>query len=135
MTSILSRNHLRQVARFALVGVATYLLTVWVFELLYGQHGVRRRVAATVAYVAGVVTHFVASKFFTFNNWDVRLHRQVPRYALLCLANYLITMAIFECFVRWLANFTTLAFALSVSMTTIITYLTLQNWVFADGKT
>ena len=128
------RTHLRQIVRFGLVGVATYLLTVWTFELLYGQFCVRRRMAATLAYVAGVVAHFVASKLFTFSNWDIRFHRQVPRYALLCLVNYLITMAIFECIVSWHALSTTLAFALAFPVTTIITYLTLRNWVFAHDR-
>ena len=124
---------MRQLIRFGLVGASTYLLSVWVFEFTHGPLGWHRRLAASIAFVTGAASHFLLSKYFTFANRDHRLHHQAIRYVILCLANYLITMLIFECIVRWTARSTTLAFALSVPATTALTYLTLRYWVFRHG--
>ena len=111
--------------------VALYVLAVALFRLSFGWLHFRWWIAATIAYFFAVTFHFVANKLFTFEDRDQRLHRQMARYLLVSLANYLISMVCMKFLTRFSCVPTTFAFCLSVAATMILSYLLLRFWVFS----
>ena len=121
----------RQLARFGLVGIATYALAIGAFRLLHDVWNVDRLISATAAYAVAVAFHFTANKLFTFANKDASLQRQIVRYLLVCGTNYLLSMVCLELLVKQCHVPATLAFGLSVATTTGFGFAALRFWVFS----
>jgi putative flippase GtrA len=88
------RTHRGEIARFVLVGAATFALNFVTFHVAFALFGFGYKMATSVAYAVTVTVHFLLNRFFTFNAGDSGIGMHAGRYALMLLLNYGITLAI-----------------------------------------
>ena len=81
-----------QLWKFGVVGVLTFGINFASFALLYGRVHLPYALAATLAYAITVACHFSLNKFFTFSARQQAFGRNLPRYGLMLVVNYLITI-------------------------------------------
>lgn len=123
-----SGRHDRRIARYLLVGTASFFLDAGCIWLTYRKFHLQLAAATTLGFVAGLAFNFTASKLFTF---EVRSDGkgQVVRYAVLLGVNYLLTLIIVSSSEAWGPGY--LAGKLcSVGLITCSNYLVLHHWVF-----
>ena len=94
------RAHRGEMARFVLVGAATFALNFVTFHVAFALFGFGYKTAASVAYAVTVTVHFLLNRFFTFNARDSGLGMHAGRYAVMLLLNYGITLAMVWCVVE-----------------------------------
>lgn len=84
----------REIGRFVLVGGVTFLLNLATFYLFFRALRLDYWLAATLAYVITVLCHFAGNRQFTFRAWRQPIARNVARYGLALLVNYLVTLSV-----------------------------------------
>lgn len=122
------RHHHLRVARYLLVGIASFLLDAGCLWLAYTQFHLSIAAATTFGFLTGLAFNFVASKMFTF---EVRpdVQGQAVRYAVLLGVNYLLTLAIVSASETWGPGYLPGKF-FSVGLIAFINYPALHYWVF-----
>lgn len=116
---------------FAIVGLATAGVNFIALALLLEMLKLDYRVAVSVAYIAGVVFHFVANKSITFKQRNlIDIHNQIARYLVLVAINYLLTIAIVIFVVEVLVFAPYMGLLLSMGATIVTGYLLSRFWVF-----
>jgi len=79
--------------RFIGVGLFTFFLNNLLFYCFYSLLGMEYRFAITIAYWLVVIVHFYLNRSFTFSKLAGRsVAEAVPRYAVLLLVNYCISL-------------------------------------------
>lgn len=93
LASFLRDKELKELQRFAVVGVTTFALNLSTFYFFFKFLEFDYRHAVSFAYVITVLCHFAASKLFTFGARQQPLGRNAARYAVMLLVNYCVTLA------------------------------------------
>lgn len=124
------RAHRRQIARFALVGLSTFVLYIVLFRVLYGAMGFGYKIAISVAYFLTVCCHFILNRMFTFNVERRALGLHVGRYGLMLLLNYLITLAVVWAVVELLGMSPYLGAIASTAVSAMSSFLAMKHFVF-----
>lgn len=119
--------------RYLLVGLLSYLTDAGSLWLLHGVLSVPLAVATTVAYAASFVVNFGLNRNVVFPDGRDRgrgISRQLVRYVILVVANYLATLAIVlglaDAGLNYLA-----AKTIAVVVIAIGNYFAYRYWVFA----
>jgi putative flippase GtrA len=81
-----------EIWKFGMVGIATFGINFGAFSIFYGVLQHQYAIAASLAYAVTVVCHFLLNRFFTFGAGGQALSHNAPRYGLMLLLNYLITL-------------------------------------------
>ena len=116
--------------RFALTGLASYLLYVslfFVFSQVLGEY-----TSLTLAYMAAAALHFVASKYFTFlrknrENISAELLKFVVLLCLATLANW----ATFYCARTGFGLDVSIALFIGILACSALSFIAMRAWVFA----
>lgn len=90
-------THFVEMLRFIIVGVATFFINMFSVFCFYGLLHEDYRIAISFAYVVTVCCHFTLNKAFTFQARERKLLQSAPRYGLMLVLNYFITL-----FASWL---------------------------------
>ena len=120
--------------RFVVVGVVVFLVDTALLWLLVRQAGFSPAVATTVAYIAGILLHFVLSCAFIFADSTASWTRRLAGYAGMLLLNYLITLAVVMGMLTYVANNLVVAKAVAVATTAVTGYLGLRRLAFPRDK-
>jgi len=83
-----------------------------------------------LAYIASVIFHFIANKFFTFRNDENFSLNQIIRYSSMIFLNLLITYLVVFFSHQIFDVSVYLSTVLSITSTIFFTYLISKNWVF-----
>lgn len=97
-----SRTGLAQFARYAVIGSTVFCIDVGSFLVFIRLH-VGLLEAVTMAYILGIVAHFVLNKFWNFRAFDRSTRRQAGTYLVLAGIQYFTTLAMVTAAVK-LAN-------------------------------
>jgi putative flippase GtrA len=81
-----------EIGKFIIVGITTMLINIFSVYALYGVLREDYREAVTISYIITVCFHFFLNKFFTFDAAAQKLRRNTPRYGMMLLLNYFITI-------------------------------------------
>jgi putative flippase GtrA len=80
--------------RFLLVGGVSALVQFAVLALFLQSFGFEYRLSVAVAYIASVMFHFVANRYFTFRLNGVPRVDEIRRYLTIVAINFVVTMII-----------------------------------------
>lgn len=118
----------REVQRYLVVGIATFLLDIGLLVLFKEILGEPLWLATTVAFAA-ISVNFVLNRSWVFAAGPGLLIR-VARYAALVLVNYGVTMAV-VLGVTAIGAFYLLAKLLAVALCVVLNFFAYKHWVFA----
>ena len=116
--------------RFLAVGGLTAVLYLGVSHLVLNVLGLEYRLGISVAYFVAVAFHFFCNRRYTFAAHDDGLVRAAARYCCVLAVNYAITLAVAVACVRLLGLAPFGSSAVSMFVTTALTFLLLSRWVF-----
>lgn len=94
MITIVPNRRYRELQRFVLVGIATFILNLSAFYFFFRLMQLDYRHAISYAYVITVVSHFAANKLFTFSARKQPVGHNAARYGVMLVLNYCITLAV-----------------------------------------
>lgn len=117
---------------FSLVGATGAGIYFLVLAVLLEVLAIDYRVAVTIAYLLGVIFHFLTNKFLTFKNRDLSdATTQLFRYAAVAAFSYVLTMLIVLFAVERLHHPPYYGVIASLAVTVVVNYLLSKHWVFA----
>jgi putative flippase GtrA len=118
--------------RFLLVGVLSYLTDAGSLALLHGGAGVPLLVATSIAFALGLGVNYGLNRVLTFGS-DALIRYEVPRYLLLVVANYVITLGLVggltAAGLPYLASKT-----VSTAVLAVANFVAYRSWVFRPGR-
>lgn len=88
--------------RFLLVGGVSALVQFVVLALFLQSLGFEYRFSTAVAYIASVMFHFLANRYFTFQLRGVPRFDEVRRYMTIVAVNFIVTMVVTASTVEYL---------------------------------
>lgn len=92
------------------------------------------RIAVSVSYVIAVSFHFLANREFTFSASDGVVRKQIIRYLIVLLLNYLITICVVSYLVDSLVFSHYLAAIIAIGATVTVGYFTSKFWIFNEKE-
>jgi len=125
---MLDRVFNREIAKFLTVGAIAAAVD---FSALFAASRMMGPTAAfLVAYPAGVITHFLLNKYWTFGCARRDFAKQIVQYAGTVVAAFLVQSAVYAVVVRWSGGNVLLAKACAIPPSTVVCYLLLKLGVF-----
>jgi len=122
----------REIVRFCAVGFVTALIYFFVIGFLYDVMKWGYLFAVTLAFIFSTAFHFLANRSYTFNSHSRSIARQLFRYIVLIVINYLITILIVKYFVEILDLHPYLGVLMSTFLTVMVGYMLSNFWVFNE---
>ena len=119
-----------QLASFLFVGGVTFACYFLLLAFLNEILALRYPIAVAIAYAVAVAFHFLANRLVTFRASAVPARKQLGKYVMLGLFNYVVQVAILGLTYDLLGwNFYLGAF-LGILVTTSMGFVLLRTWVF-----
>lgn len=119
--------------RFLLVGGAAAIIQLGVLRLMAGIAALPDAVAVSAAYGASVLFHFFANLRFTFGLRGDGVLARIPRYIVVAIINYAITLVVVGLLTR-VAQFGLYSSAImAIAATTGFGFIASRHWVFSSG--
>jgi len=122
------------ILRFFLVGIVTFAINnlfFWIFNtyLIFNY-----RISITFSYFLTVASHFLLNHFFTYSSQAEKgLAGAFPRYLLMLVLNYLITLSVVSLTVELLGLSPYFGIVFSTAATAISSFLVMNHFVFRRG--
>jgi putative flippase GtrA len=116
--------------RFALTGLASYLLYVSLF-FVFSQM-LREYTSLTLAYIAAAALHFVASKYFTFLHKNrENIWAELLKFVVLLCFTTLANWASFYCVRTGFRLDVSIALFIGILASSTLSFTVMRAWVFA----
>lgn len=96
------RKSYGEIIRFAIVGIANFLIIVAVSWLLMHLFGINFYVANIVAYVLALVNNFYWNRIWVFRSTGERMGRQALMFLAAYGIAYLVQLGVIAVLVQWL---------------------------------
>lgn len=129
-------SHLLPFIKFGAVGTITaalYFFVMWATVSLLAMNYI---VAVTLSYATSTAFHFFANRHFTFKATGDQHKKQLLRYAVMWVINYLITIVVVSICVEKFLFSPYIGVCVSVCFTMFSGYGIARYWVFkTEGKT
>jgi len=103
-----------------------------VFALTWDIFHLPQRLAVSVSYITAVTFHFLSNRLFTFQAGNANVLKQLVKYLMVTLINYLITIVVVDTCVKILYLSPYIGVMASIAMTVLIGFLLMKFWVFND---
>lgn len=116
--------------RFLLVGGVSALIQFIVLALCLEFLVLGYQLSAALAYVASVVFHFSANRYFTFQLKGVPGIDEIRRYATIVVVNFMVTMGITTLTVEVIKLTPYIATVFSIAATVGIAFISSKYWIF-----
>lgn len=126
-------THSGELVRFAVVGTATLLVNVLAVSIFYGLLRDDYRIAISLSYIVTVCCHFTLNKMFTFGAAEHKLIRSAPRYGMMLVLNYLITLTCSWLSVGIIGTSPYVAVIASTCGTAVSSFYVMKYYVFGQG--
>ena len=119
-----------QCLRFALTGLSSYLLYVFLF--LVFSHVLGENTSLILAYIAAAALHFVASKYFTFlHTTRENISAELLKFVLLLCLTTLVNWAAFYCARTGFRLDVSIALFIGILASSTLSFTVMRAWVFA----
>ena len=116
--------------RFLLVGGLAAIVQFGTLALCLQFLQVEYRLSAAFAYLASVVFHFTANRYFTFRLCGFPKVAEFLRYILVVFLNFILTMITTVLVVKVVKLSPYLATAFSIAITVGFTFIFSKYWIF-----
>ncbi|OGT38023.1 MAG: hypothetical protein A3F11_03380 [Gammaproteobacteria bacterium RIFCSPHIGHO2_12_FULL_37_14] len=122
--------HRQSMVSFLIVGAISAVINFVSFAIFWQYFKISYSYAVSYAYVLSVIFHFAANRNMTFKHRGTRITSQIPKYLVMILINYLITLAIVDIAVQVMGLSPYIGIALSIGATVGVGYLMSRFWIF-----
>ena len=122
----------QSIIKFGIVGGLTAVLYFSLFALFWRILELHYQIAISLAYFISVTFYFLANRKFTFQSTG-NTSRQLPRYGLLLLINYFVTLIVMHITVELFSFLPYFGIVASVGITFIINYQVSKRWIFKNA--
>lgn len=119
-----------QFASYLVVGGITFVC-YFALLALFNELGLAYPAAVAIAYGAAIAVHFGANRLVTFRAAAVPARRQLGRYLVLVIVNYLVQVAVLGLTYDLLGWNYYLGAFLGILVTLTVGFLVLKEWVFS----
>ena len=127
---LLFSQHVLTASKFGAVGLVTALLYFLAMWLAYGVLKLGYVLAVSVAYGLSTAFHYGANRYFTFVAQGGSVGRQLARYAVVWVLNYVVTLLVVRQCVEYWRLSPYVGVCCSVLITVCIGYFLSRYWVF-----
>jgi len=115
---------------YLLIGALTFVIYYSILWICFDYATLPYPKAVAVAYSTAIIFHFIGNRKVTFNAEGLKLLKQIIRYVLLAILNYVIQLcAIKICYGIYGINFYISTFV-GVILTMVSGYYLMNFWVF-----
>jgi putative flippase GtrA len=125
----------RQIVRFALVGGSGYVVNLAVYAGCVHGMGADYRVAAVLAFLVALSTNFALNRHYTFDARDGRLHHQAPRFVVVSLASFGVSLLALQLLVDVADAPKVLGQAIAILVAAPMNFIGQRLWAFAPALT
>jgi putative flippase GtrA len=119
-----------QLLRFAVVGGSGYVVNLVVFAFAHHAVGLDYRLAAAVAFLIAVSNNFAWNRVWTFAAQRGRVRMQAPRFLVVSVVTFVITLGLLTAFVELVGLSEVAAQALSVGLGLPLNFVGQKLWSF-----
>lgn len=120
----------RSLSTFLIIGATAAAINFLVFGFCWKILKLHYPISISISYVFAVTFHFLANRHFTFRSSHVIFTQQLPKYLMMLLLNYFITLCIVHVTVELFHLSPYLGIVFSIGTTMWITYFISRWWVF-----
>lgn len=114
---------------FLTIGTLTAILYFSLFTLLWKILNINYNIAISISYLGSIVFYFYCNRRFTFKSQS-SIKQQIPRFIVLVIINYIITLLIVHSTVEILMLSPYIGVIFGIGATTAISYIVGKFWVF-----
>ena len=118
-----------------MVGSLTAGIYISLFTLLLKALNGNYQIAVSISYVVAVVLHFTANRKFTFKSRTNMLSQQLPRYLIMLVINYFITLTFMHVAIEVCHLPPYLGIVFTICATGVLNFLIYKFWIFQAVKT
>ncbi|MDF1761461.1 MAG: GtrA family protein [Coxiellaceae bacterium] len=123
-----------KIVRYLSVGAMTfalYYLLLWLaFSVMQWQYAL----SVTIAYLFSILFHFVSNRHITFRVKKGGISRQFMRYLVVVFVNYIIQQLSVRVLYKVLATNFYFSNFIGLVLTTLVGYVLINYWVFANDQ-
>jgi putative flippase GtrA len=117
-----------------LVGVATFAINNLFFWIFNSYLNLNYQLSITFSYFLTVASHFLLNHFFTYSGQaDKGILGAFPKYLLMLVLNYLITLSVVSTTVELLGLSPYFGIVFSTAATAMTSFLVMNHFVFRRG--
>lgn len=116
--------------RFVLVGGTVYVFDTALLWSLVRLAGLSLPLGTSLAYIAGVVLHFILSCTYTFSDTEASWKRRISGYLGMLAVNYLITLGVVVGMQTYILDNVVVAKTMAVATTAVTGYFGLRLFAF-----
>ena len=120
--------------KYGIVGASTaliYFALMWILDVFFGF---TYFIVITLAYLIATIFHFFLNKYFTFNVSEGFFYRQITRYFIILILNYVITLFIVTICVKIFHLSPYLGVCFSLLITMFLGFILGRYWIFESKK-
>lgn len=128
------KQNIHTISLFLLVGTLTAFVYFALFALFWNGLHIHYNAAVSISYISAVVFHFTANRYVTFKSQHQPLAKQLYRYSLMTLFNYLMTIAIVYFIVERCLLSPYLGILISIGVTVNAGFIMSRYWVFQRSR-
>ena|SRR3990167_2940912 len=116
---------------FLMVGGITAVINFIFFSICYSFFQLYYQLAVSIAFVIGIIFHFNANRYYTFKSQTIDFRHQIPRYLVLLMMGYLMTLFVTYIVVEIGHYSPYVGYFFAIGITVSINYVLSRYWVFA----
>jgi putative flippase GtrA len=117
------------------VGFTTFGIYVSTFHLSYDSFQLDYKLAASIAYIITITSHFLLHRLFTFSAMGQEVGHNMWRYVLMLAINYVIMMIVMWLTITVINTSPYLGLVASTSITMVLNFLMMKYFVFSLKQT
>lgn len=122
--------HHKQLIRFILIGVLTFLVNFVSFHIAYANLKLNSTLSASLAYFVTVVAHFCLHRGVTFRANEQKIIVNISRYVFLLLISYLNVLVVMTIVVSYLKLSPYIGLFLQTASSFFISFFVMKYFVF-----
>ncbi len=124
------KSHKIQLTKFVAVGLISFCVYFSFFHLCYGVARIDYKLAASLAYIITVISHFLLHRAFTFGARAQKMVHGIWKYLLMLAFNYLTMLTVMWIFVDIIEGSPYLAVIVSTAFTSLFNFFVMKYFVF-----
>lgn len=130
--SLWQSNDSNKFVKYLFVGGTVFVIhtvMLWFFKRILKLENF---VSSTIAYIIGVINHFLLNNFFTFKDSSTNYRRRIFGYIIVVGCTYIINSIIVNSFLSFVIDNVLLAVIASTSVTVLVGFFVLNKIVYVN---
>lgn len=138
------KRAVRQFMKYSIVGASGFVINMAVYSIMVKWVGLYYMSAAIVSFTVAVTNNFFLNKYWTFNNPQGAVSRQMRRFMVISVASLALNLAILRTLMEIMASIDTLgvhvdraiiAQAIAITICTVLNFSGNKLWSFRQVST